>query len=84
MAAIQIRDVPAEVRDALAERAAQAHQSLQGYLLDLLVGHVRQPQPRDFARLAPLRTGVSDAVGVDTIAAIVLAGREGRDEERQA
>lgn len=79
--AIQIRDVPEQVRDALAERAAQTHKSLQSYLHDLLVEHVRQPQPRDFARLTPLRAGISRSVGVDTIAAIVAAGREERDQE---
>ncbi|WP_413801035.1 hypothetical protein [Streptomyces iranensis] len=36
MVALQIRDVPDEVRDILAERARQLGQSLQGYLLDLV------------------------------------------------
>lgn len=79
MVAIQIRDVPEDVRDALAERAAGASQSLQSYLHDLLVEHVRRPQPRDFARLAPLRAGVSKSVTVDTISAIILAGRDDTD-----
>lgn len=34
--AIQIRDVPEEVRDVIARRAAQRGQSMQLYLLDLL------------------------------------------------
>lgn len=84
MVAIQIRDVPAEVRDALAQRAREAHQSLQRYLSNLLVEHVRQPRPRDFARLTPLRAGISDAVDVDTIVGIVRAGREERDEDASA
>ncbi|MBW8089069.1 hypothetical protein IGW14_13785 [Streptomyces hygroscopicus subsp. hygroscopicus] len=36
MVALQIRDVPDEVRDILAERARQLGQSLQGYLLELV------------------------------------------------
>ncbi|WP_043235419.1 hypothetical protein [Streptomyces violaceusniger] len=36
MVALQIRDVPDEVRAILAERARQLGQSLQGYLLDLV------------------------------------------------
>jgi plasmid stability protein len=34
--ALQIRDVPDEVRDFIAERAAQQGKSMQAYLLDLL------------------------------------------------
>ncbi|MBE1876633.1 FitA-like ribbon-helix-helix domain-containing protein [Myceligenerans pegani] len=37
MVALQIRDVPDDVRDALAERAARAGQSLQGFLLGVIV-----------------------------------------------
>lgn len=36
MVALQIRDVPDEVRDILADRARQLGQSLQGYLLELV------------------------------------------------
>lgn len=36
MVALQIRDVPDEVRDALAAEADERGQSLQGYLLDLV------------------------------------------------
>jgi plasmid stability protein len=36
MVALQIRDVPDDVRDALAARAAAGGQSLQGFLLDLV------------------------------------------------
>jgi len=41
MTAIQIRDVPDEVRDALAAQAAASGQSLQGYLLGLVVQRAR-------------------------------------------
>lgn len=36
MVALQIRDVPDDVRDILADRARQLGQSLQGYLLELV------------------------------------------------
>lgn len=36
MVALQIRDVPADVRDTLAERARRRGQSLQAYLLALV------------------------------------------------
>ncbi|MEV6128522.1 hypothetical protein AB0M05_17075 [Streptomyces violaceusniger] len=42
MVALQIRDVPDEVRDILAERARQLGQSLQGYLLDLVKGEAER------------------------------------------
>lgn len=37
MPAVQIRDVPPEVRDALAERARQSNQSLSMFLRDVLI-----------------------------------------------
>jgi hypothetical protein len=36
MVALQIRDVPAEIRDSLAAQAAARGQSLQSYLLELV------------------------------------------------
>jgi hypothetical protein len=81
MVAIQIRDVPDTVRDALVERARLAHKSLQGYLFDLLLEHARQPLPRDFERLTELRAGIDDDVDVDMVVGIIRSGREGRDED---
>ncbi|MCL2424082.1 MAG: hypothetical protein FWD11_09385 [Micrococcales bacterium] len=37
MVALQIRDVPEDVRDVLAERARTAGQSLQGFLREVVV-----------------------------------------------
>lgn len=39
--AIQIRNVPEEVRDALVERASQLGQSMQAFLLDLVQREAR-------------------------------------------
>lgn len=39
--ALQIRDVPEDVRDALAAAAAQRGQSVQAYLLSLVIREVR-------------------------------------------
>jgi antitoxin FitA len=44
MVALQIRDVPPDVRDALAERAAANGQSLQTYLLALVEADARRGQ----------------------------------------
>lgn len=42
MIALQIRDVPEEVRDALAQRARARGQSLQAFLLSLLQDEARR------------------------------------------
>jgi hypothetical protein len=42
MVALQIRDVPEDVRDALAEQARAQGQSLQGYLLELVTTEARR------------------------------------------
>ncbi|MET8261790.1 hypothetical protein ACFYPG_29345 [Micromonospora sp. NPDC005553] len=42
MVAIQIRDVPEEVRDALAAQAKERGQSLQAYLLELVETQARR------------------------------------------
>ena len=39
--ALQIRDVPEEVRDTIAQRAAEKGQSMQAFLLDLIVEEAR-------------------------------------------
>ena len=45
--AITIRDVPDDVRDELAARAARSGRSLQSYLNDLLVQTASRPTPAD-------------------------------------
>ncbi len=42
MVAVQIRDVPEEIRDRLADIAMERGQSLQAYLLDLVTDEVRR------------------------------------------
>lgn len=42
MVALQIRDVPDEVRDILTERARETGRSLQGYLLDLVKAEAKR------------------------------------------
>jgi antitoxin FitA len=44
MVALQIRDVPDEVRDALAEQARARGQSLQAFLLELVQTQARRPR----------------------------------------
>lgn len=44
MVALQIREVPDEVRNALAERARERGQSLQAFLLALVVAEARRSQ----------------------------------------
>jgi hypothetical protein len=53
MPAIQIRDVPPEARDALAERARQKNQSLSMYLRDVIL------REAGFARNAALVDEIS-------------------------
>lgn len=54
MVALQIRDVPDEVRDALAERARQEGQSLQAYLLRVVL------REASFARNQALVAGLAE------------------------
>lgn len=53
MVALQIRDVPDEVRDRLAAAAARRGQSLQAYLLDLVNADARRDRNREL--IATLR-----------------------------
>jgi hypothetical protein len=72
--ALQIRDVPEEVRDALAEQAARLGQSLQAVLLSLVVREARLLRNRDmFGRTAHLRIAIPNELAPERI------GREGRD-----
>ena len=77
MTAITIRNVPDEVRDELAARAARSGQSLQEYLLSKFVEMTSRPSLDDVisrarARVAATRTRV-------TATAILAA----RDEDRR-
>lgn len=60
--AITVRDVPPEVRDELAARAARSGRSLQEYLRGFLVDAVAKPMAVDViarARARVVATGVS-------------------------
>jgi plasmid stability protein len=66
--AITVRDVPREVRDELAARAARAGKSLQEYLREMLVEAASRPPVSDViarARARVLATGAR--VGADSI-----------------
>lgn len=72
--ALQIRNVPDEVRDALAERASQLGKSMQAYLLDLVQREARLARNESmFERTAGNRTTIPDSYSPEKII------REGRD-----
>ena len=71
--AITVRDVPTEVRDELAARAARAGQSLQEYLKSLLAEHASRPTADDV--LARARARVA-ATGSRVSAVDILAARD--------
>jgi plasmid stability protein len=72
--ALQIRDVPEEVRDAIAKRAAEEGQSMQAYLLNLVSEDARRSWVAEmFDLAAPHRAKVP----IDE--EIVRIIREGRD-----
>ncbi len=73
MVAITIREVPDEVRDELAVRAAQAGQSLQEYLRGLLIATVNKPTAQ--AVIARARARVN-TTGVRLDAAAILAAKD--------
>ncbi|MFJ3182574.1 FitA-like ribbon-helix-helix domain-containing protein [Streptomyces sp. NPDC086796] len=65
MAVVQVRDLPPEVVDTLRIRAARAHQSLQGYLLQLLIDHAGTLTPVEAAERARDIAGRSSATILD-------------------
>lgn len=71
--AITVRDVPVEVRDELAARAARAGKSLQEYLRGFLVEVAAKPTAGDV--IARARARVS-ATGVRVDAEAILAARD--------
>ena len=68
-----MRDVPPEVRDELAARAARAGKSLQEYLRSFLVDAVSKPAAADV--IARARARVS-ATGVRVDAVAILEARD--------
>lgn len=75
--AITVRDVPDDVRDELAARAARAHQSLQEYLRSMLIDSATRPSAADVIARARARVRVTGAVvGAESVLAA-------RDDERR-
>jgi len=71
--AITVRDVPTEVRDELAARAARAGKSLQEYLRGHLVDAVAKPSVDDVVARARARV---QATGSRVGAKAILAARD--------
>ena len=71
--AVTVRDVPKEVRDELAARAARAGMSLQEYLRTMLIQSTARPAVDDVIARARSRVG---ATGTQVDAASILAARD--------
>lgn len=71
--AITVRDVPDEVRDELAGRAARAGKSLQEYLRGMLLESVARPSVSDVVARARRRV---ETTGVKVGAESILAARD--------
>jgi plasmid stability protein len=71
--AITVRDVPDEVRDELAARAAREGKSLQEYLRGMLIDSVARPPVSDVIARARARVAVT---GVIANAESILAARD--------
>jgi plasmid stability protein len=71
--AITVRDVPVEVRDELAARAARVGRSLQEYLRIYLTAAASRPAPDDVIARARARVA---ATGSRVDAATILAARD--------
>jgi plasmid stability protein len=70
---ITVREVPHQVRDELAARAARAGKSLQEYLRGMLVDAAARPPVGDVIARARARV---DATGVRVEADSILAARD--------
>jgi plasmid stability protein len=75
MATIQVKNVPPEVHAALRHKAVDAHQSLQEYVLSLLVAAARQPTMKELLDRAAAREGVD--VSLEEIVTAIRADRDG-------
>ena len=74
MTSVQIKGVPEQTHAVLRERAARAHQSLQEYLLGLLVREASAPTVDEVLDRAGHRTG-----GTLSFSEAVQAVRDDRD-----
>lgn len=73
MVAITIRDIPDDVRDELASRAARSGRSLQEYLRGMLVEATAKPTVDEVVERAHARV---EATGVRVDAATILTARD--------
>ena len=73
MVAITVRDVPSDVRDELAARAARSGKSLQEYLRGLLMASASRPAAEDVIARARSRV---EATGVQISSDAILAARD--------
>ena len=71
--AITVRDVPVEVRDELAARAARAGKSLQEYLRGYLIDAANKPTVDDAIARARARV---DAIGARVDRDAIIAARD--------
>ena len=80
MVLIQIRDVPEDVRDELARKAAAAGQSMQSYLLGELTKLAERPSMAEIVRRAQARAKASrSTVTMNDAVAAVRATRDRQD-----
>ena len=77
MATIQVKNVPDDVHATLRHRAIDAHQSLQEYVLRLLVSAARRPTIKEVLDRAAAREGAQ--LSADDIVTAIREGREERD-----
>ncbi|MGF1598136.1 MAG: hypothetical protein ACFCVK_14585 [Acidimicrobiales bacterium] len=70
MASVTIRDVPDEVRDELAGRAARAGQSLQEHLRAALIELAARPSPHDLmVEVSAVKRELGSHLAADSILA---------------
>ena len=81
MPAITIRNVPQDVRNRLAARAAASGQSLQEYLLGELTSMSGRPTMKDVLASIRARKAVSGGTSLGAEGIVELVGRD-RDVER--
>jgi hypothetical protein len=74
--AFTVRDVPDDIARTIESRAAEASQSVQGYLLDLIVREASKPSLAEMA--ARTERYASDQVTHDDILAALDEGRSDR------
>jgi hypothetical protein len=77
--ALQIRDVPEEVRDALAAQAAQSGESLQRFLLRLVTREA--VHQRNLAILDGLHFAAGGLTSAESVVEVLDRSRAERDDE---